>query len=221
VESESFLPYSCGEIHDTNLAIVSALLGLWGADVQPRPVVADDADAMRIALCAAAAGADLVLTTAGISAGDEDHVRDALATLGGDLAVLKVAMKPGKPLAAGRFGKAVFVGLPGNPQAALAGAVSFIRPLLARMSGSAAPKPVAVQAAFALRRKPGRAEFIPVRLVAHDGCLRAQRVGLDGLGRLSPLLTATGFAFLSHELADIKEGDLLPMLPFMAGGMGQ
>jgi molybdopterin molybdotransferase len=210
-----------GQIHDTNMPMLLALLHGWGADVRPQPVVPDNADAMWSALADAAADADLVLTTAGISVGDEDHVRDALAGLGGDLAVFKVAMKPGKPLAAGRLGRAAFIGLPGNPQAALAGAVGFVRPLLARMTGSEAPQPVAARAGFTLRRKPGRADFIPVRLVARDGCLRAERAGPDGPGRLSPLLAATGFAFLRQDAADIGEGDLLPVLPFVAGGLAQ
>lgn len=66
----------------------------------------------------AAVNVDLLLTTVGISIGDEDHVRDVLCALGGDLTVVKVAMKPGKPLAAGRLGDAAFIGLPGNPLAA-------------------------------------------------------------------------------------------------------
>ena len=78
----------------------------------PRPPVPDDAAAMRDALRTADAGADLVLTTAGISVGEEDHVRDALLALGGQLSVLKIAMKPGKPLGAGRIGGAAFIGLP-------------------------------------------------------------------------------------------------------------
>ena len=122
-----------GHIHDSNLPMLAALLRGSGAVVYPMAVVEDEAAAMRWSLRRAAIDADLVLTTAGISVGDEDHVRDALLTLGSDLAVLKVAMKPGKPLAAGRLRGAVFVGLPGNPLAAAAGAIAFVRPLLARM----------------------------------------------------------------------------------------
>jgi molybdopterin molybdotransferase len=87
---ESLAP---GQIHDTNMPMLAALLTEWGAEVQPLPVIEDNAAAMRSALQSAAGAADLVLTTAGISVGDEDHVRDAVRQLGGDLAVLKVAMK--------------------------------------------------------------------------------------------------------------------------------
>ncbi|MDJ0390645.1 molybdopterin molybdotransferase MoeA [Roseomonas sp. E05] len=208
-----------GQIHDSNLPMLRALLGAWGAEVRPRPVVADEPAAMRAALRAAAEQADLVLTTAGISVGDEDHVRDAIGALGGDLAVLKVAMKPGKPLAAGRIGEAAFVGLPGNPQAALAGALAFVRPLLARMTGTAAPAPLGARAGFSLRRKAGRAEFLPVRLHAEGACLRAERTGPDGSGRLSPLLAADGLAYVPAGQQDVQPGDLVEVLPFHGAGV--
>jgi molybdopterin molybdotransferase len=206
-----------GQIHDSNLPMLTALLHASGAEVRPIPVVADSASAMRAALREASVGADLVLTTAGISVGDEDHVRDALHELGGDLTVLKVAMKPGKPLAAGRLGDAVFIGLPGNPMAALAGAIAFVRPLLARMTGSAMPTRLQAHAGFDLERKPGRTEFIAVRLYQRNGCLWADRVGPDGSGRLAPLLQATGLALLAEDATQIAHGTLLGVLPFNPG----
>ncbi|WP_181378120.1 molybdopterin molybdotransferase MoeA [Teichococcus aestuarii] len=211
-------PLAPGQIHDSNTPMLRALLRSWGVAVQSRPAVADEAGAMRDALREAAGKADLVLTTAGISVGDEDHVREALRALGGELAVLKVAMKPGKPLAAGRIGGALFLGLPGNPQAALAGALAFLRPLLARMAGAPAPRPVVSRAGFALRRRPGRAEFLPVRLHSRDGVLEAARTGPDGSGRLSPLLGASGLAFLEAGLQELRPGDALDVLPFGAEG---
>ncbi|HEX2942201.1 MAG TPA: molybdopterin molybdotransferase MoeA, partial [Rhodopila sp.] len=210
---------AAGQIHDSNLPMLAALLTAWGASVRSAPVVADDAEAMQAALRAAAASADLVVTTAGISVGNEDHVRTALHALGGDLAVLKVAMKPGKPLAAGRLGNAVFLGLPGNPQAALAGALAFIQSLLARLSGSATPAPLHAHAAFDLHRRPGRAEFVAVRLTQRGAGLWAERAGPDGSGRLAPLLVASGFAFLPASVTDIRQGDPLPVLPFTPSGI--
>lgn len=210
---------SKGQIHDSNMPMLAALLTGWGVEVRPMPIVPDDAASMRRALQSAAADADIVLTTAGISVGDEDHVRDALHALGGDLAVLKVAMKPGKPLAAGRLGSAVFIGLPGNPLAALAGAIGFVRPMLARLAGTSEPPPLRARAAFDLPRKPGRAEFIPVTLRQSDTCLWADRSGPDGSGRVSPLLSATGFAFLSADDADVRRGRTLDVIPFLDPGI--
>ena len=169
---------------------------------------------MQAALRVAAESADLVLTTAGISVGGEDHVRDALRAIGGDLTVLKVAMKPGKPLAAGRLGNAIFIGLPGNPMAALAGAVAFVRPLLAQMTETPASRPSQANAAFDLRCQPGRTEFIPIRLTRRNEYVWAERTGPDGSGRLAPLLTSTGFAFLPANSGDIRQGQMLDIIPF-------
>lgn len=206
-----------GQIHDSNLPMLTALLRADGAVVRTVTAISDEAGATRTALVSAAADADLVLTTAGISVGDEDHVRDALLDLGGNLAVLKVAMKPGKPLAAGRLGDAVFIGLPGNPLAALAGAVAFVRPLLARMMGGANPATTHACAAFDMCRKPGRAEFIPIRLHRRGACVWADRTGPDGSGRLAPLLEATGFMFLSAGSGAICHGDEIEVISFQPG----
>lgn len=206
-----------GQIHDSNMPMLVALLRAGGAVVKPMAIVADDAAAMQAALRNAARDSDLVITTAGISVGDEDHVRDAVHELGGDLAVLSVAMKPGKPLAAGRLGDAVFIGLPGNPMAALAGAIAFVRPLLARMTGLPPAPVLRAHAGFTLRRKPGRTEFIPVRIRQHEACLWADRVGPDGSGRLAPLLEATGFAVLAAQDADTRHGSLIDVLPLLLG----
>jgi molybdopterin molybdotransferase len=203
-----------GQIHDSNGPMLAALLRAWGARIIPTARVDDTPAAMRAALAAAASSADLVLSSAGISVGDEDHVRDALHDLGGDLAVLSVAMKPGKPLAAGRLGQAVFIGLPGNPLAALAGAVAFVRPLLAAMLGCAPATPMLALAGFGLHRKPGRTEFLPVRLCQRGTRLWAERTGPDGSGRLSPLLTATGLAMLGPDIETLEHGAMLKILPF-------
>jgi molybdopterin molybdotransferase len=209
-ERESLAP---GEIHGSNLPMLAALVHAGGAVVRTMAVVEGDVAAMRSSLRHAAIDADLVLTTAGISVGEEDYVRDALRDLGADLAVHKVAMKPGKPLAFGRFEDAVFIGLPGNPSAALAGAIGFVRPLLARMGGAGAPAPIHARAGFEIRRKSGRTEFVPVCLRQRNACIWAERGGLDGSARL--LLQASGFVVLSEEDTDVHHGDLLCVFPFL------
>lgn len=210
---------AAGQIHDSNLPMLAALLDGCGAEVRRFPIVADTADAMRAALREAAKATDLVLTTAGISVGDEDHVRDALHDLDGDLAVLSVAMKPGKPLAAGRLGGAAFIGLPGNPQAALAGAIAFVRPLLARIAGTAIAGPRKAWAGFSMERNPGRTEFLPVRLRQQGACVWAERTGPDGSGRLAPLAAATGLAMLPPGATLIERASLLDILPFFTDGL--
>jgi len=212
VPGESLAP---GQIHDSNLPMLAALLHAGGAVVRTMAVVEGDVAAMRSSLRHAAIDADLVLTTAGISVGEEDYVRDALRDLGAELAVHKVAMKPGKPLAFGRFEDAVFIGLPGNPLAALAGAIGFVRPLLARMGGAGAPAPIHARAGFEIRRKSGRTEFVPVCLRQRNACIWAERGGLDGSARLAVLLQASGFVVLSEEDTDVHHGDLLCVFPFL------
>ncbi|TIV14167.1 MAG: molybdopterin molybdenumtransferase MoeA, partial [Mesorhizobium sp.] len=93
--------------------------------------VHDDTAAIARVLEDSARSADLVITTAGMSVGEEDHVRNAVMRSGGQLEIVGVAMKPGKPLAIGKIGEACFVGLPGNPQAAAFGALAFARPIIA------------------------------------------------------------------------------------------
>jgi molybdopterin molybdotransferase len=165
--------------------MLAALLHAGGALVRTMAVVEDDVAAMRLSLRHAAIDADLVLTTAGISVGEEDYLRDALRDLGAELAVHKVAMKPGKPLAFGRFEDAVFIGLPEKPLAALAGAIRFVRPLLARMDGAGAPAPIHARAGFEMRRKSGRTEFVSVCRHQRNACIWAERGGLDGSARLA------------------------------------
>jgi len=194
--------------------MLSALLRASGAVVHPLPIGEDDRAAMCCALRRASLDAGLVLTTAGISVADEDHVREALRDVGGDLVVLRVAMKPGKPLAAGRLGPVVFIGLPGNPLAALAGAVAFVLSLLARMTGTAPPATIQAHAGFDMRLKPNRTEFIPVCLQQRDACLWAERMGPDGSGRLAPLLQATAFAVLSAGGAHVRRGAMLAITQF-------
>src|SRR5260370_36671496 len=103
----------------------AALLAAGGAVVRTMGVVEDEVAAMRLSLRHAAIDADLVLATAGISVGEADYVRDALRDLGAELAVHKGAIKPGKPLAFGRFEAPAFIGLTGNPLAGLAVATGF------------------------------------------------------------------------------------------------
>lgn len=203
-----------GQIFDSNRPMLAALLTAWGAELVAPPPVADDAAAVRAALEEAAARADLVVSNAGISVGEEDHVRAAVEALGGALSVLKVAIKPGKPLAAGRLGRAAFIGLPGNPQAALAGAVAFVRPLLARLAGETPPRPFLLRAGFARPHKPGRTELVPVRVVQHGAERWAEPAGPSGSGRLGTLLGAEALAVLPAEAGDIAEGALLEAFGF-------
>jgi molybdopterin molybdotransferase len=125
----------------SNAAMLAALLAGQPAEVWDRGIVADDLDRIAQAFRDAAAQADIIVTTGGVSVGDRDLVRPALEKAGARLDFWRVAMKPGKPLLAGVLGDAVVLGLPGNPVSAYVTACLFLLPLIARMGGAANPLP--------------------------------------------------------------------------------
>ncbi len=158
-------PLKPGQIYNSNRAMLVALLQDLGCEVEDLGQVADDLEATVAALKKAARHADVVVTSGGVSVGEEDHVKAAVARLG-HLDMWKVAMKPGKPLAYGQVGDADFLGLPGNPVSAFVVFCLFVRPFLLKRMGAAGREPLAftLPAAFE-RRKPGqRREFLRARV---------------------------------------------------------
>ncbi|TPW20081.1 MAG: molybdopterin molybdotransferase [Elusimicrobia bacterium] len=128
-------------LRDSNGPSISALLGRWGAASRALPPARDEEGALRRALEGALAGADLLVVTGGVSAGDFDLTRPVLESLGMKVVFHKVAMKPGKPLLFGTLGKALVFGLPGNPVAALLCAEEFVRPALEGLQGRRSAPP--------------------------------------------------------------------------------
>jgi molybdopterin molybdotransferase len=176
--------------------------------------VGDDRAAIARRLEELSGAADLIVTTAGMSVGARDHVRDAVGDAGGTLDAVKVAMKPGKPVALGRIGGAVFVGLPGNPQATACTALAFVRPMIDAMSGHPARPPVMAIAAFAAgARTDDRTELTPVRLHIRHGRLVAERAGAEGSHRLASMAAADGVAII-EPLCALEPGALVEILPF-------
>lgn len=134
--SEDRLPAS-------NAAMLQALLTGGAAQVEDHGIVRDDIVAIAAAFAAAAKSADIIVTTGGVSVGDHDLIRPALDSAGATLDFWRVAMRPGKPLLAGRLGGAIVLGLPGNPVSAYVTACLFLRPLIAHLGGAADPLPPA------------------------------------------------------------------------------
>lgn len=133
------------QLPETNRLMLAALFAGWPVDLTDLGILADRRDALEAAF--AAVDADILVTTGGASVGDHDLVRPALEAAGATIDFWRVALRPGKPMMAGRLGKAVAVGLPGNPVSAFVTAILFVRPLAARLGGAADPFP-------ALRRVP-------------------------------------------------------------------
>ncbi|WP_419900082.1 molybdopterin molybdotransferase MoeA [Roseomonas sp. USHLN139] len=208
-------PLGPAQTYDANRFALLALLGGLPVEAVDLGLLPDRAGATAAALRAAAAGHDLLLTSGGVSLGEEDHVRAAIAAEG-SLVFWKLAVKPGRPAAMGVVGGTPVLGLPGNPVAAFVTFLHLARPLVLRLAG-ATPAPLprfTAEAGFAHRKKAGRREYLRVRLVAGDGLPRAEKLTREGAGLLSTLVDSDAFAELPEALTEIAPGDRVTVLPF-------
>ncbi|MEF8980875.1 molybdopterin molybdotransferase MoeA [Thiohalorhabdus sp.] len=181
-----------GEIYDSNSPALAAMLRELGAEVTDGGHVPDEIDALRGAL-QEAADHDLVVTSGGVSVGDLDQVRQVLAEQG-EIALWKVAIKPGKPFAFGRLGGADFFGLPGNPVSALVTFQQFVRPAAIRwMGGTYSSVQVPAEAGADFHREAAsRTEFLRARLHPEEGRLVATPLSRQGSGMIGGLSRAHG-----------------------------
>lgn len=198
---------------DSNRVLLAAMCRRIGADITDLGILPDRRDAIAAALTRAAPHHHAILTTGGVSAGEEDHVRDAVEQAG-RLAWWRLAIKPGRPVAMGEIGDAAFMGLPGNPVAAFVTFVKLARPLLAALGGEAwrPIQPIPVPAAFDYRKKAGRREYVRVRLI--DG--RAHKHGTEGAGILTSLTATDGLAELADDATSVAPDAMIGFLPFRA-----
>jgi molybdopterin molybdotransferase len=202
--------------HDSNRFTLLALLAGLPVAATDLGILPDDAAATRAALAAAAGTQDLLLTSGGVSMGEEDHVRAAIEATG-RLVFWKLAVKPGRPAALGVVRGTPVLGLPGNPVAAMVNFLLLARPLVLRLAGAAAePLPrFPARADFLHRKKPGRREYLRVRIVPGETPLPLARKTLrDGAGVLSTLADCDAFAELPEDATTILPGEVLRVLPF-------
>lgn len=205
-----------GAIFDANRFSIAATLGAFGCAVTDLGILPDDPETIRRALEGAAAGHDVIVTSGGVSVGEEDHVKGAVKALG-SLDLWRLAIKPGRPIALGRIGKAAFIGLPGNPVAALVTCLRIARPLILGMSGrtATAPRLYMVRAAFDFRKKPGRREWVRAHLESGaDGVPVAHKFAAEGSAVLSSMVAADGLIELPEGCERVAPGNLVPFLPF-------
>ncbi len=214
VEPASELPE--GAIYDANrYALMAALDGL-GCDVSDLGILPDDRPAIGKALASAAGKHDLILTSGGVSTGDEDHVRAAVEA-NGALHFWRLAIKPGRPVAMGQVRGTPIVGLPGNPAAVLVTFLLVARPIILLLGGARMPAPdrFPVRAGFDYKKKKGRREFVRVRLAAQaDGTLVAHKHGRSGAGILSSMVDADGLVDLPADMTYLESGRTVEFLPF-------
>lgn len=213
-------PLPPGGVYDANRYFLRACLAAWGHEVHDLGILADDRAVVAKALLEAAAAYDVVLTSAGASQGDEDHIVRTVETHG-KLHFWRLAIKPGRPLALGNLGRAAFIGLPGNPVAVALCLMRFARPVLEVMAGAEWPEPIpsVLPAAFAMTKKAGRREYLRGRRRVTDRGVVVDRFALDGSGIISSLIAADGFIELDEDLTEIKVGDGVGFLPFSEFGL--
>ncbi|MEL7301037.1 MAG: gephyrin-like molybdotransferase Glp [Pseudomonadota bacterium] len=202
-------PLAPGQIADANRPMLKALLRASGYDVVDLGICPDDRDALRARLDGACA--DAILTSGGASAGEEDHV-SALLNETGTMALWRIAVKPGRPLALGLWQGVPVFGLPGNPVAALVCTLIFARPALAKLGGGRfeAPFSVEVPAAFSKKKKAGRREYLRARI--RDGA--AEVYPSEGSGRIAGLSWAEGLVELPDHAQEIAPGTPVRYIPF-------
>lgn len=208
-------PLRPGAIHDSNRVLLAVLLARLGVAVTDLGILRDEPATLAQRLAEAARSHDLILTTGGVSTGEEDHVKAAVEAQG-RLMFWRLAIKPGRPVAVGLVDGTPFVGLPGNPVAVYVTLLFVVRPLLARLGGASPdrPEPWPVRSAFAYRKKAGRREFVRVSLArGADGTLEARKFSRDGAGILTSLTGSDGLVELPDEAVAVSPGDTLAYHP--------
>ena len=205
------------EVADANRPMLIALAESQGFEVVDLGVAADRADTVRASLDRAAETCDALVTSGGASGGDEDHLSRILAAEG-RMHVWRIAVKPGRPLAMGSWRGVQVCGLPGNPVAAFVCFLIFARPVLLRLAGSTwvTPRRFAAPISKALKKRPGRHEFLRAR-VRPDGTL--ERFHSEGSGLIGGLRWSDGLIELESEVTEVEAGNPVSFLPYSEFGI--
>jgi molybdopterin molybdotransferase len=198
-----------GEIYDSNRYTLYGMLTRLGCEVLDMGVVRDDPAAIERAFAEAAASADVVITSGGVSVGEADFVKAILGKLG-EVVFWKIAMKPGRPLAYGKLGSAHFFGLPGNPVSVMATFYQFVRDALLVLMGAHPVEPVPTFTATCtakLKKAPGRTEFQRGILTrSAEGSLEVRPTGEQGSGILKSMSDANCFIILGDSTGNVEPG---------------
>ncbi|MBK8385979.1 MAG: molybdopterin molybdotransferase MoeA [Candidatus Accumulibacter sp.] len=208
-------PLSAGAIYNTNRFLLTGLLERLGCEVRDHGQVPDDLAATRQVLREAAHDNDLILSSGGVSVGDEDHVKAAVEAEG-RLEMWKIAIKPGKPLAFGQIsspgGDVAFIGLPGNPVSTFVTFVMLVRPFLLKMQGvcQVAPTSYLLRADFDWLQPGARREFLRTRTRADGGL---ELFPQQSAGVLTSAVWGNGLVDVPPQQV-IRRGDAVRFLPF-------
>jgi molybdopterin molybdotransferase len=202
-------------LYDANRFMLIAMLKRLGCRVTDLGILPDHRAAVTEALQGAAGGHDLLITSGGVSTGEEDHVKAAVEE-GGALTFWRLGIKPGRPVALGVVRGTPFIGLPGNPVAVFVTFTQVARALVARLAGEdyAAPTAVPVRSGFPYRKKEGRREFVRVRIeIAGEGIV-ARKHPREGAGVITSLTETDGLVELPEAVTRIEPGDSVGFIPY-------
>jgi len=209
-------PRQSAQLYDSNRFMLMAMLARLGCEVRDLGILRDDRAALAQGLKKAAGTSDLILTSGGVSTGEEDHVKAAVEDVG-TLVLWRMAIKPGRPVAMGIIGGTPFIGLPGNPVASFVTFVHVVRPTVLALSG-AQPlplMPMPVRAAFSYKKKIDRREYVRVNLRRlDDGRLEATKFPREGAGLLSSLVDTDGLVELGEEITQVAPGQTVGFLSY-------
>ena len=210
------MPLAPGQIYDSNRYTLHGLLNGLGVDVIDMGVVPDHPDALEATLSEAAGIADAIITTGGVSVGEADFIKEILDKLG-EVRFWKLNIKPGRPMAFGKVGQAWLFGLPGNPVAVMVSYTQFALDALHRLSGMD-PVPerplLEAQSANAIRKQPGRREFLRGTVAVVDDRWQVRTTGNQGSGVLRSVSEANCFVVLPETCAGIDAGDMVQIQLF-------
>ncbi len=205
-----------GQIYDSNRYALYGLLREMDVEHHDMGVIRDDPTAIREAFKGAAAIADVVITSGGVSVGDADYVKQILDELG-EIGFWRIRMKPGKPLAFGRLGQALFFGLPGNPVSSMATFQQIVKPSLRHLQGEidTTASSLKLRTVSRLKKRPGRADY-QRGILENDaeGELVVRSTGPQGSHILSSMSQANCFIVLPAECGDVEEGAIVEVQPF-------
>jgi len=207
---------AAAQLFDSNRFMLIAMLKRLGCEVSDLGILRDERGPLANALKQVAGAHDLILTTGGVSTGEEDHVRAGVESVG-SLVLWRMAIKPGRPVAMGIIGGTPFIGLPGNPVASFVTFVHVARPTVLALSGVApAPLvPIPVRAAFSYSKKSGRREYVRVTLrQTDDGTMEALKFPREGAGLLSSLVDTDGLVELGEAVTRVEPGERVGFLGY-------
>jgi molybdopterin molybdotransferase len=198
-----------GQVYDSNRYTLHAMLSRLGVELADMGVVRDDPRLLEDALRSAAASADAIVTSGGVSVGEADFVKQMMAKLG-EVLFWKIAMRPGRPMAFGRIGGAFLFGLPGNPVAVMVTFYQFVREALLVLGGRSddtAPPLLSAQAAQPFRKVAGRTEYQRGVLYREGAQWKVRATGQQGSGVLRSMSEANCFVVLEHARGRVEAGE--------------